>query len=564
MERLIASNATPSPISPQLAVDVPDYSRTAELTSILSSGASLRVQQASVFPTRRSVQNHESSRLFAPQIRAILAEEVAAGTTYVIGKTLPAEWLAPGSGLFVNPVGAVEKGSSTPENPKVRIIVDASSGGKISINSRIAKSTLADDEAPPYLSNQVIASTLLAAGPAAVYSLTDIKSAFNNIALDPSNYRFSVILFEGLYYCQTRLGFGYRSAPDIFEVTMAAVDKIAHSTHNLLILRIVDDVLNVDAPDVAALHATIMRDLLARYGLPVAAEKNVNQASAVKFNGLLWTAPTLSVTIPQAKIADIRSCIAQALASHPPTLESIESITGKLQAVTCVLPDGKAHLQFLYRMMAVSKLKARSRGRAALFVATTDSRAELSWWLARLNHVTPRPMAALAAELLPCPDAIAAFTDASGLGLGVFVPSSGLWAYMRVPARFAVNPAVHSDSVTSVGSTLIEVAAIVLAIITFQDSWAGHHVLVHSDNSGAVGVFTRRHSSNEMTGSMLTLAVDLCTARNITLRTTWIAGSSNVFADPISRRNFTAFHAIAPSAATFPTPCSGSPFDAIP
>ena len=127
-----------------------------------------------------------------------------------------------------------------------------------------------------------------------------------------------------------------------------------------------------------------------------------------------------------------------------------------------------------------------------------------------------------------------------------------------------MNPAVHSDSVTSVGSTLIEVAAIVLAIITFQDSWAGHHVLVHSDNSGAVGVFTRRHSSNEMTGTMLTLAVDLCTARNITLRTTWIAGSSNVFADPISRRNFTAFHAIAPSAATFPTPCAGSPFDAIP
>ena len=181
---------------------------------MVSSGALLRVKPETSYSTLRFVQNHESSRLFAPQIRAILAEEIAAGTTFRIGKSLPAEWLAPGSGLFVNPVGALEKGSSTPENPKVRIIVDASSGGKISINSHIAKSTLDEDDPhiQPYLSNQVIAATLLAAGPMAVYSLTDVKSAFNNVALDPSNYRFSVILFEGLYYCQTRLGFGYRSA----------------------------------------------------------------------------------------------------------------------------------------------------------------------------------------------------------------------------------------------------------------------------------------------------------------------------------------------------------------
>ena len=89
------------------------------MSTIVASGAVLRVKPELSYPTRRKVDNHESSRTFAPQIRAILAEEMAAGTTFLIGKTLPAEWLAPGSGLFVNPVGAVEKGSSTPEIPKV-------------------------------------------------------------------------------------------------------------------------------------------------------------------------------------------------------------------------------------------------------------------------------------------------------------------------------------------------------------------------------------------------------------------------------------------------------------
>ena len=345
---------------------------------------------------------------------------------------------------------------------------------------------------------------------------------------------------------------------------MQAVDHVARTKRNLRILRIVDDVLNIDNPDVAARNAAILRDLLAKYGLPVAAEQNVNQQPSVKFNGLIWSGPTQTVSIPAAKVVDIRACISTALASHPLTLDCIESITGKLQAVTCVVPDGKAHLQFLYRLMAVSKLKARSRGRAVQFVATRNSRAELSWWATRLLHVVPRPMAALAAELLPNPDAIEVFTDASGLGLGVFVPSSGLWTFLRVPVRFAVNPAVHTDSVISVGSTLIEVAAVVLALMTFQDAWTGHHVHVNSDNSGAVGVFKRRHSSNENTGAMLTFAVDLCTTRNICLRLSWIPGSTNVVADPISRANFAAFRAIAPSAAASPSPCSGSPFDSIP
>ena len=154
----------------------------------------------------------------------------------------------------------------------------------------------------------------------------------------------------------------------------------------------------------------------------------------------------------------------------------------------------------------MSKLKAQPRGRAVKFVATRNSRAELSWWSNRLLHIVPRPMSALAAELLPITDAIVAYTDASGLGLGVYVPGPGLWTFMHVPERFAVNPAAHTDSVISVGSTLIEVAAVV----------------------------------------------------------TWIPGLSNVVADPISRGNFAAFRAIVPSAATLPFPCPGSPFDAIP
>ena len=573
IERAIMARAVPSPISPLLAHDAVGYARLDELTSILSTGAMLRVSPPTIpptggppgLPTRRAVNNHGSVKLYATQVRAQLEEEVAAGTTYVLGPHLPAEWCVPGSGLYVNPIGCVEKSTSTATSPVIRLIVDASSGGVQSLNARISKSTVdaADESGPSYLSNRVIAATLLAAGPNALYSLTDIKSAFHNIALDPSNYRFSVIHFEGVWYCQTRLGFGFRSSPDIFEVVMEAFDRIQRTDRHLNILRIVDDVLNIDAPDVAARNTTILRADMSKYGLPMATAKNVDQLPEVRFNGLLWNAPTLSVTIPAPKIDDMRSCISAALLQFPPTLPTIESITGKLQAVTCVVPDGKAHLQHLYRNLAITKLKAPVRGRAVPFVATRYTRAELSWWHTRLSSVTPRRLVSLAAELLPTPDAVNVWTDASGTALGAFVPSTGAWTFLSVPPNFAVNPTEHSDTIVAVGSTLIEVAAIVLALTTFGEGWHDRHVHIHCDNSGAVGVFTRHHSSSANIGAMLTFAVDFCTARNITVHATWIEGVSNVIADAISRANWAAFRLAAPEANTHPTPCGASPFLAM-
>ena len=571
IEKTIALSATPSPISMLLAHEASGYARLEELTTILTSGASLRVAPAPdpsnpVYPTRRAVRNHESSVVFASQVRAQLAEQVADGTTFVLGPDLPEEWRITGSGVFVNPIGCVEKSSSTQAVPVVRIIVDASNGGTQSLNARITKSTVdeADLTTPAYLSNQVIAATLLAAGPGALYSLTDVKAAFNNIALDPSNYRFSVIQFEDIWYCQTRLGFGYRSSPDLFEVVMSAFDGILRTKSHLNILRIVDDILNVDPPGVAAFNANHMRSEMARYGIPIAAAKNVDQVAVVKFNGLEWSAVDQSVTIPAPKTADIRRCISAALIQRPLYLNTIESVTGKLQAVTCVVPDGKAHLQHLYRNMAISKLKTRSRGRATAFISSRYTREELTWWNHRLRNVIPRPMAALAAELVPAPDAIQVFTDACGEGLGVFVASSGAWTYMEVPALYRISPDAHTDAAVAVGSTLIEVAAVVLAIMTYQHTWENQNVHIHSDNSGTVGVFAKRHSSSAAIGSMLTFAVDLCSARNITIHVSWIPGVTNGIADPISRANFAAFRLAAPWAADFPTPCTGSPFTAIP
>jgi hypothetical protein len=142
-------------------------------------------------------------------------------------------------------------------------------------------------------------------------------------------------------------------------------------------------------------------------------------------------------------------------------------------------------------------------------------------------------MSALAADNLPLAGSIDIFTVASGTGLGVWFPDSNARTFLRIPTKFQIAPSRHSDDPASSGSTLIEVAAILLAIITFQSPCADSNVHIHCDNSGAVAAFQRHHSSSPRIGALLTAAVDICSSRRISLRVSWIPGVSNTIADPI-------------------------------
>ena len=560
----IAAAATPSPLSPQLFADNPNHPRYHELRELILEGASLRVaappNPGDPLPTRRWVQNHQSATVYATQIRAILATDVAAGTTFVLD-TLPPDWLAPGSGLFLCPIGAVLKSSSTPQNPVVRMIIDASHGGLLSLNSRITPHNPSSHEDPAvFLSAHIIASTLLASGPNTLLSLSDVKSAFMNVALHPSQFRFSAISFDEKYYIQARLGFGYASAPDIFHLPMSAFDTIQR-VKRVPFLRIVDDILQYAQPSVAETLTDSLRADMATYGLPRAVEKDINQQPVARFNGLLWDMPSLSVTIPPSRVLSILSAISLATRSNT-TLFSVESVTGKLQSITCLVPGGKSHLQYLYRAISVTKQTVNSRP----FTPAITSRGmhvELGWWLARVSSIKPRSMAALAAELLPLRDPIIAFCDASGTGLGVFLPHSGEWTFMIIPTHFQISPTTHTDNSVTTGSTLIEVAAILLAISTFHHVFAGRQVHIHSDNTGAVGAFGRSHSPSPRIGNMITAAISIAITHNFVFRVSWIPGVSNTIADPISRANWSAFRVAAPSALPLPHIPIRSPFDSI-
>ena len=82
---------------------------------------------------------------------------------------------------------------------------------------------------------------------------TDISDAFTLVPIHPSLWPFHAIKWEEKYYFYTRLVFGSRSSPKIFDALSRAVCWIAINVfHVKNILHLLDDFLTIDPPDFMA------------------------------------------------------------------------------------------------------------------------------------------------------------------------------------------------------------------------------------------------------------------------------------------------------------------------
>lgn len=78
---------------------------------------------------------------------------------------------------------------------------------------------------------------------------TDIESAFQIIPLKPEDYKLCGICWEGKYYNEKCLPFGFRSAPYIFNLLSDAVERILSNKCSIsFVCHTLDDFLIIKPP----------------------------------------------------------------------------------------------------------------------------------------------------------------------------------------------------------------------------------------------------------------------------------------------------------------------------
>ena len=182
-------------------------------------------------------KNLRSALQNADTVDALLSREIEKGFLSGPYKVPPFQ------NYRVSPLGIAEHKYSK----KKRLIVDLSAPHHIETHPSINELIDKNQCSLSYVSIDDAIKIIIQKGPGSLMCKTDISDAFKLIPILPSQYHLYCVKWRDAYYYYTRLSFGCRSSPKIFDQFSQAICWIAQNNYKIeSILHLLDDFLTLD------------------------------------------------------------------------------------------------------------------------------------------------------------------------------------------------------------------------------------------------------------------------------------------------------------------------------
>ena len=417
----------------------------------------------------RSAKNNMRSALENPYpVDEYLAEELQAGR--IVGPLNPNQL----DGAQVSRFGVIPK---TGQPNKWRLIVDLSSPREHSVNDGIVKNLCS----LKYASVEDAVQRIWSMGRGTLLAKIDIEHAYRNVPVHTEDRLLLVMQWREKFYMDTVLPFGLRSAPKIFSAVADALEWILLQAGVTFIIHYLDDYLTMGKEHTKECenNLALIQQICAWLGFPLKAEKMEGPTEILIFLGILIDTLRMELRLPQEKLAELKSLIAQWKYKQASTKRQLLSFIGKLAHAAKIVKPGRT---FLRRMLDV----AHSVNDLNHYVKLkSDFKSDLAWWECFLEHWNGLSMM----ESLHHKQAPSAVwhTDASGSwGCGAYWGGMGQW----IQAQW-------NRDWLSKNITLKEIIPIVLATAMWGRQCSHKHVLVYCDNMAAVQIMASKTSKEQ-------------------------------------------------------------------
>ena len=459
----------------------------------------------------------------------LLKSEVEKG--YVIGP-FPK---SPFSIYRVQPLSLAERKYSK----KKRLCTDMSSphdnDSVPSINSLISK----EDFQLKYVKFDEAISIIKTLGRGALLCKADLVDAFKNLAVRRDLIRFQGVKWKGSYYFWTRLCFGCRSSPFLFNMLSEAIAWILKNNYDLQhLLFLLDDFLSIDAPGYDAEKSMIaIKHLFKALNLEWAPHKTSGPSTCLEYLGIIIDTIAMECRLPLDKLHRIQEFISIFLCKTTCTQRELLQVIGHLVFAAQVLPAGRS---FLSRLFTAAYSVKRLNDTVYL---SENAKADLSMWSRFLNGWNGISLFLDIHETTTCQ--LELFTDASGkIGYGGFFQNSwfqGRWDHDKLN---------RLDK--SVSISYQELYPIVVAAILWGHEWAQKRVKFLCDNQGTVEILCKGSSSSSDIMKLMRKLTLIAISCNFTFVAEFLPGRNNDIADALSRFQMDRFRKLAPNANIHP------------
>ncbi|MEW8338437.1 MAG: reverse transcriptase domain-containing protein [Candidatus Thiodiazotropha taylori] len=228
----------------------------------------------------------------------------------------------------ISPLGVAESKYSK----KKRLIVDLSAPHDNEKHPSLNELINKEDFSLSYVTIDTAVQIIRRLGKGAWMCKTDIKDAFKLIPIKEALWPYYGVKWNGKYYFYTRLVFGGRSSPKIFDSLSEAVCWILEHNYKLAnVLHLLDDFLAIDSPEADADRTMAVLTLVFnKLGIPLSLNKTVGPVTELEYLGIILDSTKMEARLPMDKVDRIRNVLISFLNRKSCTKQELLSLLGHL------------------------------------------------------------------------------------------------------------------------------------------------------------------------------------------------------------------------------------------
>ena len=468
-------------------------------------------------------KNLLSARSHPAEVTKALMKEVSRGHT--VGPFR----VSPYPVLHVSPLGAVAK-----KDGSFRIILDLSSPAGESVNEGICK----DEYSVRYQGFDEAVSLILSLGPGSYMAKVDVKHAFRLCPVRPQDFPLLGMFWQDQFFIDTRLPFGGRSSPFIFNSFADAlawilifICGVPHVRHYL------DDFFIASADLLCFQYVDIVKQAFQFLGVPIADDKLEGPSTCLTYLGIEIDSILMQLRLPDEKLLELRALLLSWQNKRRCTKKELLSLIGKLSFAAKVIKPGRL---FVRRLIDLSKTVRKLHHHLYISHAAQE---DIEWWRRFLDEwngvsfIQSAPVSSIELQF---------FTDASFLGFGGLYQSH--WFSAAWPSFFD----------TELDINYRELFAVVVACQIWGHNWVNKQVVVMSDNKPICDAWLAKSAKDPNLMKLFRHLFMHAARLNFNIIFEHLPGRCNYLADLLSRLQVEKFKQMAPFADVAPThlpPC---------
>lgn len=473
-----------------------------------------------------------SARDNATTVQELLEMECAKGFAYGPFSEAPFECYR------VSPIGiATGKYSG-----KKRLIIDLSSphnsANHMSINDLIDKEQCTLN----YVKIDDAIKTICEFGKGALLSKFDIQDAFKHCPIRKDQWHLFLVKWEGKYYVLTRLAFGCRSSPKIFDSLATAICWIATNNYNIrCILHLLDDFLTIDKPNTNGEYTfSSMMHIFNSLCIPLSEKKLEGPCTCLEYLGVILDSDKMQCRLPADKVERIMTFVKELLSKRSCTKREILQLLGHMNFASRVILAGRAFVSYLLSL-------ASSVSELYHFVHLNhECRQDLYMWMEFLTNWN-RVSLFYERDFTTSFD-IQLHTDAASTA-GFSVVYKTHWICEKWPAEMPTIP----DNLASMA--FMELYPIVVAAYVFGKEWQKKKIMFVCDNQSVISILRNGRSKCPHIMKLMRTLTWLALNNNFYFSSIYIESEKNVSADLLSRLQVEKFKELRPDADLQATQC---------